>query len=193
MPINLTEDVKTYLTYAGTAITGAAVGIIILLTGQGINNWRHPKVLASAITGDMLQATHGANVEELTQRRTQLEGATAGLTQAQTDAQRQLADAQRTFDAAQAAVEAAGDTATDAQREAVTAAQTALTAAQTALTAAQAALTANTEAIAGLTAQINNEGAVATLIGNNDQRAILVNRLNQIPVPPAPAPAGATH
>lgn len=186
MAINLTENVKTYLTYAGIAITSAAVGALILLAGQGINNWRHPKVLASAITGDMLQATQGADVEKLAQRRAQLQIQTAGLNQDKATAQGRVTEAQGQLQAAQTAAAGAGDDVTEAQRNAVTDARRALEAAQAAFEAAQAAVTANTNAIAALDAQIANEGAVADLIGNNVQRDILVNRLHQIPVPPAP-------
>lgn len=93
MAINLTENVKTYLTYAGTAITSAAVGALILLAGQGINNWRHPKVPASAITGDMLRATQGADVGELRREVAELNRQTGQLTQARDDAQRIVNDA----------------------------------------------------------------------------------------------------
>lgn len=180
MAINLTENVKTYLTYAGIAITSAAVGALILLAGQGINNWRHPKVLASAITGDMLQDTHGADAYELGQRRTQLQRANAELVQAQTTAQDQVTEAQGQLQAAQVA--AAGDDVTETQRNAVIVAQRALEAAEATLAEAQAAVRANADAIAALNAQIANEEAVANLIDNDDQRGILVNRLNQIPV-----------
>lgn len=163
MAINLTENVKTYLTYAGIAINSAAVGALILLAGQGINNWRHPKVLASAITGDMLRATHGANVEELERELDRLRGRTDELTQAQRDAQ--------------GVVNGAGEGSATAEQTA-------------ALEEAQAAVRANADAIAALDAQIANENAVADLIGNDDQRDILVNRLHQIPVPPASESAG---
>lgn len=185
MAINLTENVKTYLTYAGIAITSAAVGALVLLAGQGINNWRHPKVLASAITGDMLRVTQGADVEELGERRGLLQRATAGLNQAQTAARGRVTEAQRQLQAAQAAVTGAGDAVTEAHRDAVTVARRNFEAAQTDLAEAQAAIRANSDAIAALDAQIANEGAVNNLINNDAQRDILVSRLNQIPVPPA--------
>lgn len=170
MAINLTENVKTYLTYAGTAITSAAVGALILLAGQGINNWRHPKVLASAITGDMLRATRD-KTQELQRELNTLNEQTRTLTQARDDAQRIVNDA--------------GEGVTDEQRQA-------LARAQEALRVHNEQLNARTEAI---NAKITNERAVADLIGNDDQRAILVRRLNQIPVPqaPAPVPTGTTN
>ena len=171
MAINLTENVKTYLTYAVTAITGAAVGALILLAGQGINNRLHPKVPASAITGVMLRATRG-KAQELQAQIDELNRQTQTLTDAQTTAQ-------RTFDEAQNAVTTAGDAVTEAQQNAVTDAQRALEAAQAALRDHNAQLNAQIEA---LNAQIANESAVADLIGNDDQCAILVRRLNQIPV-----------
>lgn len=188
MAINLTENVKTYLTYAGIAINSAAVGALILLAGQGINNWRHPKVLASAITGDMLRATHGADVDELTQRRTNLQGQTADLNRAQDTAQNRVNEAQRQLQAAQTDAAGAGDAVTEAQRNAVTDAQRALEAARAAFAAAQAAVTANTNEIADLTAQI----AVNNVFANADQLAVLVDRINHVaPVSQAPAPAPA--
>ena len=180
MAINLTENVKTYLTYAVTAITGAAVGALILLAGQGINNRLHPKVPASAITGDLVRATRGKE-QELQAQLDTLNRRTDELNQSQRDAQ-------RTFDEAQNAVTTAGDAVTEAQQNAVTDAQRALEAAQAALRDHNAQLRAQVEA---LNAQIANERAVADLIGNDGQCAILVRRLNQIPVPQAQAQESA--
>lgn len=174
MAINLTENVKTYLTYAGIAITSAAVGALILLAGQGINNWRHPKVPASAVTDDMLRATQGANVEELQAQVDELDRQTPALTDAQTTAQRALDDAQRI-------VTEAGTAATPEQ-------QTALTDARTAFENAQAALAEHNKRITNLRAQI----AVNNVFANADQLAVLVDRINHVaPVSQAPAPAPA--
>lgn len=169
---NLSEQAKTYVAYAGIAITSAAVGALILLAGQGINNRLHPKVSASAITGDLVRATRGKE-QELQAQLDTLNRRTDELNQAQRDAQ-------RTFDEAQNAVTTAGDAVTEAQQNAVTDAQRALE-------AAQAALRDHNAQIEALNAQITNERAVATLIGDDSQLAILVNRINQIPVSQAPA------
>lgn len=178
---NLSEQAKTYVAYAGIAITSAAVGALILLTGQGINNRRHPQVVASAITGDMLRATHG-KVQELQEELERLNGQTQTLTDAQTAAEGRVRTAQE-------AVNDAGEGGpTPAQRGELEAAQQALEAAQAALRDHNAQLRAQVEA---LNAQIANEQAVADLIGNDDQRAILVRRLNQIPVPQAQAQESA--
>lgn len=157
MAINLTENVKTYLTYAVTAITGAAVGALILLAGQGINNRLHPKVPASAITGNLVRATHGKE-QELQGELDKLNGQTQTLTEAR--------------DAAQRIVNNAGEGATEEQRQD-------LARKEEALRNHNAQLRAKTEA---LNAKIANERAVASLISNDDQCAILVRRLNQIPV-----------
>lgn len=154
MAINLTENVKTYLTYAGIAITSTAVGALILLAGQGINNRLHPKVSASAVTGDMLRATRG-NVQKLQEELGRLNGQTQTLTAAR--------------DAAQRIVNDAGEGATEEQRQA--------------LARKEEDLRNHNAQVEALNAQIANERAVANLIVNNDQRAILVNRINQIPVP----------
>lgn len=157
MAINLTENVKTYLTYAGIAINSAAVGALILLAGQGINNRLHPKVSASAITGDLVRATRGKE-QELQAQLDTLNRRTQTLTEARNAAQRIVDDA--------------GEGATEEQRQD-------LARKDEALRNHNAQLNAQTEA---LSAQIANERAVATLIGNDSQLAILVNRINQIPV-----------
>ncbi len=149
MAINLTENVKTYLTYAGIAITSAAVGALILLAGQGINNWRHPKVPAIAVTDDILSAAQGRPVGELREELDTLNGQTGRLTQARDDAQRIV---------------------NDAGEGGATAEQTA------ALEAAQKALDEHNAQIAKLTAQI----AVNGVLANADQRAELVNRINNL-------------
>lgn len=180
MAINLTENVKTYLTYAVTAITGAAVGALILLAGQGINNRLHPKLLASAVTGDMLSAVQGRPVGELREELNTLNEQTPTLTEAQTTAQGQVEGAQRTFDEAQRIVTGAGDAVTEAQQNAVTDAQRALEAAQAAFENAQTALAEHNKRITELQAQI----AVNGVLANASQRAELVNRINNL----APAP-----
>lgn len=169
---NLSEQAKTYVAYAGIAITSAAVGALILLAGQGINNWRHPQVPASAVTDDMLRATQDANVEELQAQVDELDRQTQALTDAQTTAQRALGDAQRI-------VTEAGTAATPEQ-------QTALTDARTAFENAQAALAEHNKRITNLRAQI----AVNGVLANADQRAILVDRINHL-APVAPAAAAA--
>ena len=161
MAINLTENVKTYLTYAGIAITSAAVGALILLAGQGINNWRHPKVLASAITGDMLRATQGANVEEL---RTQVD-----------ELNRQTPTLTETRDQAQTTVNNAGGGVTDEQQQA--------------LARAEAALAEHNKRITNLQAQIavndvfDNADQLAVLVDR-------INHVAPVSQAPAPAPAG---
>ena len=151
---NLSEQAKTYVAYAGIAITSAAVGALILLAGQGINNRLHPKVSASAVTGDMLRATRG-KVQELQEELGRLNGQTQTLTAAR--------------DAAQRIVNDAGEGATEEQRQA--------------LARKEEDLRKHNAQVEALNAQLANERAVANLIVNNDQRAILVNRINQIPVP----------
>lgn len=163
MAINLTENVKTYLTYAGTAITSAAVGALILLAGQGINNWRHPK----AITDDMLLASQDANVAGQQEQLNTLNGQTAQLNQAQTTARTRVKEAQ-------AAVDGAGEGGPTAEQTEE------LTAAQQALAAATEALRNHNAQITKLQAQI----AVNGVLANADQRAELVKRINNLaPVP----------
>ena len=102
----------------------------------------------------MLRATRG-KVQELQEELGRLNGQTQTLTAAR--------------DAAQRIVNDAGEGATEEQRQA--------------LARKEEDLRKHNAQVEALNAQLANERAVANLIVNNDQRAILVNRINQIPVP----------
>lgn len=80
---NLSEQAKTYVTYGATAITGAAVGALILLAGLGINNRLHPRSLTQKeLSVNMLNNGTAPKIAELRAELTPLENEEAPLIQA---------------------------------------------------------------------------------------------------------------
>lgn len=83
---NLSEQAKTYVAYGATAITGAAVGALILLAGLGINNRLHPRSLTQKeLSVNMLNNGTAPKVAELRAKLTPLENEEALLIRAVRD------------------------------------------------------------------------------------------------------------